>query len=101
MKDSILIAWTASQNSASQNPSFTHDYWLTQGFTLALVVKNPPANAEDIRDTGSIPGFLGWEYPLEKGMATDSNILGWRIPWTEEPGRLQYMGSQSWTQLSN
>ena len=36
---------------------------------------------------GSIPG-LDWEDPLEKGMATHSNILAWRIPWTEEPGRL-------------
>ena len=33
--------------------------------------------------------FLGWEDPLEKGMATHSSILAWRIPWTEEPGRLQ------------
>ena len=37
---------------------------------------------------------LGWEDPLEKGMATHSNILAWRIPRTEEPGRLQSMGSQ-------
>ena len=37
---------------------------------------------------------LSWEVPLEKGMATHSNILAWRIPWTEEPGRLQSMGSQ-------
>ena len=42
-------------------------------------------------DPGSIPGL---EDPLEKGMATYSNILAWRIPWTEEPGRLQSMGSQ-------
>ena len=35
---------------------------------------------------------LGWEDPLEKGMATHSYILGWRIPWTEEPGRLQSTG---------
>ena len=38
--------------------------------------------------------FLGWEYPLEKGMATHSSILAWRIPWTEDPGRLQPMGLQ-------
>ena len=38
--------------------------------------------------------FLGWEDPLEKGMATHSNILAWRIPWTEEPGGLKSMGSQ-------
>ena len=37
---------------------------------------------------------LGWEDPLQKGMATHSSILAWRIPWTEEPGRLQSMGSQ-------
>ena len=37
---------------------------------------------------------LGWEDPLEEGMATHSSILAWRIPWTEEPGRLQSIGSQ-------
>ena len=44
---------------------------------------------------------LGWEDPLEKEMADHSSILAWRIPWTEEPGRLQSTGSQSLTQLSN
>ena len=39
---------------------------------------------------------LGREDPLEKEMATHSSILAWRIPWTEEPGRLQSMGSRSW-----
>ena len=38
---------------------------------------------------------LGWEDPLEKEMATHSHILAWKTPWTEEPGRLQSMGSQS------
>ena len=38
--------------------------------------------------------FLGWEDPLEKETATHSSILAWKIPWTEEPGRLQSMGSQ-------
>ena len=37
---------------------------------------------------------LGWKDPLEKGMATHSSILAWRIPWLDEPGRLQSMGSQ-------
>jgi len=37
---------------------------------------------------------LGWEDPLEKEMATHSNIFAWRIPWTEDPGGLQPMGSQ-------
>ena len=53
------------------------------------MVKNLPANA-DIRDNQS----LGWEGPLEEGMATHSSILPWRIPWTEEPGGLQSIGSQ-------
>ena len=45
---------------------------------------------------------LSWEDPLEKEMATHSNILAWKIPWTEEPGRLQFMGLQkSRTRLSN
>ena len=38
--------------------------------------------------------FLGWDDPLEKEMATHSSILAWKIPWTEEPVRLQFMGSQ-------
>ena len=44
---------------------------------------------------------LGLEDPLEKEMATQSSILAWEILWTEEPGGLQSMGSQSWTRLSN
>ena len=46
-------------------------------------------------------GDLGQEDPLEKEMATHSSTLAWKIPWTEEPGRLQSMGSQSRTRLSN
>ena len=44
---------------------------------------------------------LGQEDPLEEGMATLSCILAWKIPWTEEPGGLQSMGSQSQTQPGN
>ena len=44
---------------------------------------------------------LDWEDPLEKGKVAHSSIPAWTIPWTEEPGRLQFMGSQSRTQLSN
>ena len=51
---------------------------------VALVVKNPPANAGDVRDVGSIPEM---GRSLEEGMATHSSILAWRIPWTEEPGQ--------------
>ena len=53
------------------------------------MIKNPLANAGDIRDVGSIPG-LGRS--PEEGMAAHSSILAWRIPWTEEPGGLQSMG---------
>ena len=42
---------------------------------------------------------LGQEDPLEESMATHSSVLAWRIPWTENPGELQSMGSQSWTWL--
>ena len=45
--------------------------------------------------------FLGWEDPLEKEMATHSSVLAWEIPWTEEFGRLQPMGSKSQTGLSD
>ena len=55
----------------------------------AQLVKNLPTMQETEVQS------LGWEDPLEKGMATHSSILAWRIPWTEEPGELQSMGSQS------
>ena len=53
------------------------------------MVKNPPADAEHIRDSGSIPE---WKDPLEEGMAPHSSILAWRIPWTDELGGLQSTG---------
>ena len=59
------------------------------GFPGGTVVKNLPVNAEDARDAGSIPGF---ERSL--GEATHSSILAWKIPWTEERGWLQSIGSQ-------
>ena len=63
------------------------------------MVKNLPANAEDIRDSGST---LGQEDPLEEEMVTQSTILAWKIPWTEKPGGLQSMGSKkSQTQWSD
>ena len=58
------------------------------GFPSGSVVKSLLANMGDVGST------LGWEEPLEKEMAIHSNILAWEIPWTEEPGGLQSMGSQ-------
>ena len=62
---------------------------------MAQTVKNLPA----IRETQV--QSLGQEESLEKGMGTHSSIVAWRIPWTEKPGRLQSMGSQSQTRLSD
>ena len=58
---------------------------------VAPVVKNLSANAEVVRDVGSIPGQ---EDSLEEGTATHSSILAWKMPWAEESGRLQSMGLQ-------
>ena len=56
---------------------------------VAQMIKNLPAMSEtQVRS-------LGWEEPLEKGMATHSSILAWRIAWTKKPGRLQSVGLQS------
>ena len=55
---------------------------------MAQIVKNLPA----MQETGV--QSLGWEDPLEKEMATYPSTLAWKISWTEEPGRLQSMGSQ-------
>ena len=55
---------------------------------MAQPVKNLPAMQE------AWVRFLGWEDPPGEGMATHSSILAWKIAWTEEPGRLQSMGSQ-------
>ena len=56
---------------------------------MAEMVKNLPAMQETWARS------LGWDDPLEKEMAIHSGILAWRIPWTEEPGGLQALGSQT------
>ena len=59
-----------------------------RGFPSGSAVKNlPPMQETQVQS-------LGWENPLEEGMATHSSILAWRIPWAEEPGRLQFIGLQ-------
>ena len=63
-----------------------HNVWVS---LVAQMVKNLPAMKETWIQS------LGWEDPLEEGMATYSSILVWRIQWTEEPGGLQFMGLQS------
>ena len=61
-------------------------------FQVALVVKNSPADAEDVRSLSFDVRSLGQEDPLEKEMAPHSNILAWKIPWMEDPSRLQSTG---------
>ena len=63
----------------------------TQASLVVLVVKNPTTN-EETQETHI--QSLGWEDPLEEDIATNGSILAWKIPRTEEPGRLQSMGSQ-------
>ena len=58
---------------------------------VVLVVKKLLASAGDVRHSGSIPGQKD---PLQEDEQTHSSVLAWSIPWTEEPGRLQSMGSQ-------
>ena len=51
------------------------------------MVKSLPVSVRDVKD-------VGWEDPLEEGMATHFSVLAWRIPWTEKPGGLQSMEPQ-------
>ena len=62
-----------------------------QGQAMALVVKNPPARAGDAGDAGAVPE--SGRSPEAGSLATQSDILAWRTPWTEGPGKLQSMGS--------
>ena len=74
-----LMFWKGNQEDTSVS--------IVLSFPGGSAVKNLPAKQETRVQS------LGWEDPLEKGMATHSSALAWRIPWTEEPGRLQAMGS--------
>ena len=74
-------------------PKFTKLLWnevwiIIWASLVAQMLKNLPAMQE------TQVGSLDWEDPLKKGMATHSSILAWRIPWAEEPGGLQSLGSQ-------
>ena len=95
----ILYCWATGEASwrgkkfhvlfhLEPSSSFLIGHIVNMGFPSASDVKNLPTTQE------AWIWFLGWEDPLEKGMATYSSILAWRIPWTEKPGRLQSTGSQ-------
>ena len=82
-----LLAFQTKAPILSSNGSNFHSL-------VTQTIKNPPAMQEtQVQSLGGVRS-LGQEDPLEKGMATQSSILAWRIPWTEEPGGLQSMGSQ-------
>ena len=74
---------------------YVHIYTYIWASLVAQLVKNLPAVQETWVQS------LGWEDPLENKMATHSSTLAWKISWTEEPGGLQSMGSQSWGRLSD
>ena len=80
-----FILYIGVSTSVLQIRSFIPFFWASQ-----VVLKSLPANAGAKMQVQS----LGWEDPLEEGMATHSSILSWRIPWIEEPGGLQFIGMQ-------
>ena len=96
-----VIDWTASStlnlNCWNPNPVPGH-VTLFKGKALKEVAKMASLMAQAVECLPATQEtwvrFLGWEYPLEKEMAIHSSTLAWKIPWTEEPDRLQSMGSQ-------
>ena len=76
------------KQNVKSNMINTEDIYTVWASLVAQLVKNLPAIWKTWLRS------LGWEDPLEEGMATHSIILAWRIPWTEEPGRLQSTGLQ-------
>ena len=81
-----------SRNPTTQVASFyLLSKYMKRGFPGGLVVKNLPAMQENQE---TLVRSLGWEDPLENGMATHSRNLSWRFSWTEEPDRLQSIGLQ-------
>ena len=93
MRESPCVAMRTlcSQKGTSEK----NNYWYFRTSLVAQTVKNLPAMQK------TWVQFLCWEDSLEEGMATHSRILAWRIPWTEKPGRLQSMGLQRQTRLSD
>ena len=78
------IPWDQKESATE----YTHTLHCVWASLVAQTVKNLPKMQETLIRSPS------WEDPMEKGMATHSSIIAWRIPWTEAPSRLQYLGSQ-------
>ena len=101
--------WTVAYQDPQSMGFSRQEYWSglpfpspmivykTRQFSIAILLPRASLVAQTVRNPAmweTLVRSLGWEDSLEKGTATHSSILAWRIPWTEEPGRLQYMGSQ-------
>ena len=85
--DCVAHGVASSQTRLSDFHSFTHSPVFSDALVAQTVKRLPIMRETRVQS-------LGLEDPLEKEMATHSSILAWTIPWTEEPGRLQPMGSQ-------
>ena len=79
--------YSSLPHEQKNSPMILHNL-LAEASPVAQIVKSPPA----MQKTQICS--LGWKDPLQKGMAIHSSILAWRVPWTEEPGRLQSMELQ-------
>ena len=88
-----ILEWVAMPFSRA--PSRPKDW--TCGSHISCLAGDFPGSSDgkaSAYNAGDLVRSLGWEDPLEKEMATHSSILAWKIPWTEEPGRLQSIGLQ-------
>ena len=85
-------AWWAAVSGVAQ--SRTRLKRLSSSSSRAFWASLVAESKESACNAGDLGWILGWEDHLEKGTATHSSILTWRIPWTEEPGRLRSMGLQ-------
>ena len=94
LRETLTLSQNYSEKSSNYKDTLIHRNLLT--ITCCSSDGKESACNEEIQVR-----FLAWEDALEKGMATLSSILAWRIPWTEKPGRLQSVGSQSRTRLSD
>ena len=90
----FVTPWTIARQAPLSMGFSKQEYWSGLSF-LSLRDLPKPGNkpgSPAVQETGV--QSLGWEDPREKEMAPNSSILAWKIPWTEEPGGLQSMGSQ-------
>ena len=105
-----VLTWTGEKGGLRGLCTWTKDILVTCDWTRICLHKSLSSESTSLvaQTVKCLPTMqetwvqsLGWEDPLEKEMATDSSTLAWKIPWMEEPGRLQSMGSQSRTRLSD